>query len=690
MKKNIEDDFNYDAVVIGSGHAGSEACLALARLNKKTLLTTLNLDSIAFLACNPSIGGTAKGQLAGEIDALGGEMGRNADKALLQIRVLNSGKGPAVQSLRAQVDKVVYHNEMKRTIERQPNLDVLQAEVSEILVKNGKVVGVKTSLDEKFSCRAVVVATGVYLNSKIIIGDFEKHTGPNGFEPSTMLTKSLISLGHEVRRFKTGTPARVDGKSIDYTKFEIHPGDNLLNGFSHFKNVDKKLNENTNSFYENSLINSQNCGKLVKDFENSTKNMNFLENLEENHENILNNSKKSINVDINTNKSKLKNIPCYLGYTSTAMHDLIRENIGRAPLYSGKIHGVGPRYCPSIEDKVMRFADKERHQLFLEPESLSSDEVYVQGISSSMPCDIQRKMYRLIPGFERVKIMRYAYAIEYDCINATDLKNNLESKLVGGLFFAGQINGTSGYEEAAAQGIMAGINAERFIDNLEPIVLRRDQAYIGVLIDDLTTKDIVEPYRMMTSRAEYRLILRQDNCDIRLTKIGHDIGLIDDEKFAEFNEKLSTIERVFSELKSKIYNPESLKKLFEESGENLPKCGLTLYECLKRNNIDIFKIRKHFNLFLEVDSGILEYVNTEIKYEGYIRQERESIEKSSALENLKLPNIDYESLNGLRLEARQKLNKFKPSTLGQAKRIDGVSPSDISVLLVYLKLKGKI
>lgn len=614
---------SYDAIVVGSGHAGSEACLALARLNKKTLLTTLNLDSIAFLACNPSIGGTAKGQLAGEIDALGGEMGVNADKSMLQLRMLNSSKGPAVQSLRAQVDKVKYHNEMKQTIEKQKNLDILQAEVSDILVENNKVVGVKTSMGECFACKAVVIATGVYLNSKIIIGDFTKQTGPNGFEPSTKLTKSLMDLGIKIRRFKTGTPARVDASSIDYSKFEVQAGEKLDYTFSA---INKKLKNKSN---------------------------------------------------------------CYLGYTSPEMHDYIRQNIDKAPLYSGIIKGIGPRYCPSIEDKIMRFSDKERHQLFLEPETEKSSEVYVQGISSSMPAEVQRKMYQLIPGFENVKIMRFAYAIEYDCIDATILKNNLESKTISGLFFAGQINGTSGYEEAGAQGLMAGINASRIIDNLSPFVLNRDQAYIGVLIDDLVTKDICEPYRMMTSRAEHRLILRQDNCDIRLTQIGRDIGLVDDKRYRLFKKKLKKIEAVKNTLNQK-YTVEQLTPLFKMRNESLPKNSMKLIDTIKRNNIDIFVLKNHFNLFEGVEDSILNYLNTEIKYAGYIQNEKENILKIKKTENITLPDIDYEQIKGLRLEARQKLNKFKPSTLGQAKRIDGVSPSDISVLLVYLKMKELI
>ena len=613
----------YDVIVVGAGHAGCEAALAAARYGAHVLLTTINADHIAQMSCNPAIGGIAKGQVVREIDALGGEMGVNADKAMLQLRMLNSGKGPAVQSLRAQVDKVTYHNEMKHTIEQQENLDILQCEVSEILVENNKVIGIKTSMGEVFSCSAVVVATGVYLNSRIIIGDYTKNTGPNGFEAATHLTKSLMDLGIEIRRFKTGTPARVDGKSIDYSKFEVQPGDELNVCFSHLNN-----------------------------------------------------------------KVKNKQV-CYLGYTSQDMHNCIRENISRAPLYSGKINGIGPRYCPSIEDKIMRFADKERHQLFLEPESAGSDEVYVQGISSSMPSDVQRKMYKLIPGFENVKIMRFAYAIEYDCINATELKNNLESKHINGLFFAGQINGTSGYEEAAAQGLMAGINAERYIDNKPAFILGRDQAYIGVLIDDLTTKDIIEPYRMMTSRAEYRLILRQDNCDIRLTELGRNIGLVTDKRYKVFKKKLKQIELINLALNT-MCNPKTLTPMFTSKNEKIVNNGLTLRDTIKRNNITIFDVQKFFNMFENVPKNILEYVNTEIKYEGYIKKELEQIEKQKKTETISLPDIDYNEIAGLRLEARQKLNKFKPSSIGSAKRIDGVSPSDINVLLVYLKLKGII
>ena len=617
-------DFYYDAIVVGSGHAGSEAGLALARMGVKTLMTTLNLDSVAFLACNPSIGGTAKGQLAGEIDALGGEMAVNADKAMLQLRMLNSGKGPAVQSLRAQVDKVVYHTEMKRTIEKQDNLDLLQAEVCEIIVEDNKVVGVKTAVGETFYAKAVILCTGVYLNARIIIGDYFKYTGPNGFEPANSLTDSLMRLGFKILRFKTGTPARVDANSIDYSQFEIQPGDDLNNSYSAI------------------------------------------------------------------NQKPVKNkLECYLGYTSTKMHEIIRKNIDRAPLYSGKVKGIGPRYCPSIEDKVMRFADKERHQLFLEPETASSNEVYVQGISSSMPVDIQRQMYRAIPGFENVKIMRYAYAIEYDCIDATQLKANLESKTISGLFFAGQINGTSGYEEAGAQGLMAGINATRYIQGKPPVILGRDQAYIGVLIDDLITKTIIEPYRMMTSRAEYRLVIRQDNCDLRLTELGRELGLVTDKRYKIFKKKLNEIEKVKKDLDIRL-SPKLLTKLFKDKNESETKNGLTIREIIRRNNITIFDVRDYLGYFKDIRKDVLEYINTEIKYEGYIKRENDLIAKSKKAENVKLPEIDYNSINGLRLEARQKLNKFKPETLGQASRIDGVSPSDINVLMIYLKMRGEL
>lgn len=613
----------YDAIVIGSGHAGCEACLALSRLNCKTLLVTLNLDSIGFLACNPSIGGTAKGQLAGEIDALGGEMAINTDKSLLQLRMLNSGKGPAVQSLRAQVDKVVYHTEMKRTLECQASLDILQGEVSEILVENNQVIGIKTLEGETFGAKAVVVCTGVYLNSKVIIGDYFKFTGPNGFEPANHLTESLMRLGFKILRFKTGTPARVDAQSIDYSKFEVQNGDDLGHNFS-----------------------------------------------------ILNKT-----------STKNKQI-CYLGYTSDKMHKIIRNNISRAPLYSGKVNGIGPRYCPSIEDKVMRFADKERHQLFLEPESSSSNEVYVQGISSSMPVDVQREMYKAIPGFENVKIMRFAYAIEYDCIDATQLKPSLESKIVSGLFFAGQINGTSGYEEAGAQGLMAGINSARLIKGLSPIVLGREQAYIGVLIDDLVTKNIVEPYRMMTSRAEYRLVLRQDNCDIRLTQIGRDIGLVDDKRYRAFKKKLKQIDEGTKVLERR-FTPKQINNFLQSHNESPVSNGITVKELIRRNNINIFNLKQDLGLFEGVSNEVLSYLNTEVKYEGYIKRENDTIEKSKKIETIPLPEeLDYSQLSGLRLEARQKLNKIKPLTLGQAKRIDGVSPADINVIIIYLKMKG--
>ena len=614
----------YDAIVIGSGHAGVESALALARLNNKTLLTTLNLDSISFLACNPSIGGTAKGQLVSEIDALGGEMGKVADKNILQLRLLNTGKGVAVQSLRAQVDKHAYHMSMKDVLEKQKNLDIMQCEVVEILSKNNKVYGIKTAFGEEIHSKVVVVCTGVYLESKIIIGEYTKDQGPNGFINSHGLSSSLASLGFKILRFKTGTPARVLKSSIDYSKFERQDGDNNIQTFS------------------------------------------FL-----------------------TKRQPKNTAVCYLGYTNEKTHEIIRKNLYRAPMYSGMIKGVGPRYCPSIEDKVVRFADKTRHQIFLEPEDEFGNEIYVQGFSSSMPRDVQEEMYKSVEGFEDVKILRNAYAIEYDCISSLDLLPTLGSKIVENLFFAGQINGTSGYEEAAAQGLIAGINASNKINNKEPLVLRRDQAYIGVLIDDLVTKGTSEPYRMMTSRAEYRLLLRQDNADIRLTEIGRKVGLVDDYRYKVFKNKIKKINQANSEINKKL-DTKKIKNLLIRKEESFSILPTTAKELLKRNNITIFDIKEEFGLFKNISNNILKYVETEVKYEGYLKRQELLINQMKKNEDIKLDkDFDYNKIKGLRIEARQKLNKFKPLTLGQASRISGVSPADISVLTVYLSLEKR-
>lgn len=614
----------YDVIVIGSGHAGVESALAAARLNNKTLLTTLNLDSISFLACNPSIGGTAKGQLVSEIDALGGEMGKAADRNILQLRLLNTGKGVAVQSLRAQVDKHAYHMDMKNVLENQKNLDIMQCEVVEILVKDNKVYGVRTAFNETILAKAVVVCTGVYLDSRIIIGEYTKDQGPNGFINSHGLSSSLSSLGFKILRFKTGTPARVLNSSINYSKFECQYGDNNIQTFS------------------------------------------FL------------------------TKKQPKNVAvCYLGYTNEKTHDIIRKNLERAPMYSGMIKGIGPRYCPSIEDKVVRFADKTRHQIFLEPEDKYGNEIYVQGFSSSMPRDVQEEMYKSVEGFENVKILRNAYAIEYDCISSLDLLPTLESKRIENLFFAGQINGTSGYEEAAAQGLIAGINASNKINNKEPLILRRDQAYIGVLIDDLVTKGTNEPYRMMTSRAEYRLLLRQDNADIRLTEIGRKVGLVDDYRYKIFQQKLKKINKVNEIINEKL-DSKKVKKLLTKKEESCSIIPTTARELIKRNNITIFDVNEEFKLFKNINSNILKYVETEVKYEGYLKRQEILINQMKKNEDIKLDkDFDYNKVKGLRLEARQKLNSFKPLTLGQASRISGVSPADISVLTVYLTLSKK-
>lgn len=618
----IKEEF--DVVVVGSGHAGCEASLALARLGNKTMLATLNLDSIAFLACNPSIGGTAKGQLASEIDALGGEMGINTDKNILQLRMLNTGKGVAVQSLRAQVDKHGYHFSMKETLEKQKNLTIRQCEIVEVLVKNNKVVGVKNSFGEEISCRAVVLATGVYMESRVIIGEWTKDQGPNGFVNSKGLSKNLQKLGFEIFRFKTGTPARVLKDSIDFDKFEEQNGDENIQSFS------------------------------------------FL------------------------TKKQPKNIcKCYLGYTNEKTHEIIRNNLHRAPMFSGMIKGVGPRYCPSIEDKVVRFADRPRHQIFLEPEDKTGSEIYVQGFSSSMPVDVQEKMYRSVEGFENVELLRNAYAIEYDCINSLELLPTLESKRISGMFFAGQINGTSGYEEAGAQGLVAGINASRKLNNQEPFILGRDEAYIGVLIDDLVTKGTNEPYRMMTSRAEYRLLLRQDNADIRLTPIGRKLGLVTDERYKIFEKKLKLISKAQKDL-DKMLSASEVRKLYEQKGESSLSINPLAREVLKRTNISIFDLKEHFYLFKNIPENILNYVQTEVKYSGYLKRQQMLISQMRKNEQIKLPaDFDYSQIKGLRIEAQQKLNKFKPLSLGQASRISGVSPADIAVLTVYISMKNK-
>ncbi len=611
----------YDAVVVGAGHAGCEAALALARTGIKTAMLTLNLDSIAFMACNPSIGGTAKGHLVREIDALGGEMDINADKTALQVRMLNTGKGAAVQSLRSQSDKNAYHARMKKVLENTENLDILQSEATEVLTENGKVTGVKTAFGEIIRARAVVLATGVYLKGEIVAGEYKQSSGPNGFAPANLLTQNLIELGFNVRRFKTGTPARVDGRTIDYSKLEIQNGDTDIYPFS------------------------------------------FL-----------------------SKRVPQKQRPCYLTYTNEKTHAVIRANLHRSPLYAGVIKGTGPRYCPSIEDKVVRFADKERHQLFFEPECAGSNEVYVQGMSSSLPHDVQREMYRTVAGLEHVKIMRYAYAIEYDCIDTLDVYPTLEFKKVEGLYTAGQINGTSGYEEAAAQGLVAGLNASLTLRGKEPLILRRDQAYIGGLIGDLVTKGTNEPYRMMTSRAEYRIRLRQDNADFRLTELGYKAGLASAARYKKMLARKREVEGILQELDARLSPKEAEGFLREHGFENL--FGGISYADMIRRAIDPAEIVRRFGILKGRARADIETAVIDVKYEGYIRRETELIEKAKALEDKKLPaDIDYEKIDGLRLEARQKLNKIRPENLGQAGRISGVNPADIAVLMVYLSLK---
>lgn len=615
---------NYDAIVIGCGHAGVEACLALSRLGHKTLAVTLSLDAIAFMACNPAIGGTAKGHLVREIDALGGQMGISADHNLLQIRMLNMGKGAAVQSLRGQADKTLYHHYMKNILETSPNLDILQGEVAQILTQNGKVTGIVTTLGQIFFADTIVVATGVYLNAHIIIGDNVTKTGPNGFSRATKLTDSLLSLDIPTRRFKTGTPARVDKNTINFDVMQVQNGDDEIYPFSFM----------TKGFVPNKEV-------------------------------------------------------CYLTYTTQKTKDIIMANIDRSPLYNGSIHSIGPRYCPSIEDKVMRFADKERHQIFIEPESSLTNEMYVQGMSSSLPFDVQLEMYKSVIGLEKVKIMRFAYAIEYDCIDSLCLTPYLMVKHISGLFLAGQINGSSGYEEAAAQGLIAGINASLYLKNKEPLVLTRDSSYIGVLIDDLVTKGTNEPYRMMTARAEHRLLLRQENADARLTPISRQVGLVDDERWQSFNSKLDTIDDIKKKL-DKLLPPKEFKNFFDSIGEPIPNNGLTYRDMLKRAGINFDMLMQNFDDLKLLDRRCFEEVATSIKYEGYLSKQKSIIEDINKLENKSLPqDIDYSLIKGLRIEARQKLDKIKPLNLGQASRISGVSPADITVLLVYLSKNNK-
>ena len=616
----------YDVVIVGAGHAGCEAALASARLGMETIMFTVSVDSIALMPCNPNIGGSSKGHLVRELDALGGEMGKNIDKTFIQSKMLNESKGPAVHSLRAQADKQDYSRHMRRTLENTDHLTIRQAEVSEIMAEDGKIRGVKTFSGAVYYAKAVILCTGTYLKARCIYGDVSNPTGPNGLQAANHLTDSLREHGIEMFRFKTGTPARVDKKSIDFSKMEEQFGDPRVVPFSFSTNPDE----------------------IQKD-----------------------------------------QVSCWLTYTNENTHRIIKDNLDRSPLFSGAIEGTGPRYCPSIEDKVVKFPDKNRHQVFVEPEGLYTNEMYLGGMSSSLPEDVQYAMYRTVPGLEKVKIVRNAYAIEYDCINALQLKPTLEFKKISGLFAGGQFNGSSGYEEAAVQGFMAGVNAVMKIRGQEAVVLDRSQAYIGVLIDDLVTKENHEPYRMMTSRAEYRLLLRQDNADIRLRKIGHEIGLVSDEEYEHLLRKMDDIQSEIKRLEKTVIGVSNRGQMFlEKYGSTLLKSGITLAELVKRPELDYVKLAELDEGRPELPDDVREQVNIEIKYEGYIKRQMQQVAQFKKLEDKKLPeDFDYSGVNSLRREAVQKLNKVQPATIGQASRISGVSPADISVLLVHFTRK---
>ncbi len=621
-------DEEYDVVVVGAGHAGCEAALASARLGLNTIIFTVSMDSVAMMPCNPNVGGSSKGHLVREIDALGGEMGKNIDKTYIQSKMLNASKGPAVHSLRAQADKKKYSMTMKFTLENTDNLTLRQAEVSDIIVENNIVKGVKTYSGAVYHSKAVILCTGTYLKSRCIYGDVVYHTGPNGLMPANYLSESMKEAGIRIRRFKTGTPARLDKRTIDFSQMEEQKGDKRIVPFS-FTNTEEDIRRNQ--------------------------------------------------------------VSCWLCYTNEKTHEIIRDNIDRSPLFSGVIEGTGPRYCPSIEDKVTKFPDKTRHQIFIEPEGEYTNEMYMGGMSSSLPEDVQYEMIHSMKGLEHAKVIRNAYAIEYDCINAIDLKPSLEFKNVDGLFGAGQINGSSGYEEAAAQGIMAGINASMKILGRPAVVLDRSQAYIGVLIDDLVTKETSEPYRMMTSRAEYRLLLRQDNADLRLTEIGHEIGLIDDERYSKFLRKKKQIEKEIDRLENTMVGANStIQKFLEKMGSTGLKTAASLAELIRRPELSYEMIATIDEGREKLPSDVIEQINITIKYQGYIDRQNQQVAQFKKLEKRRIPeDIDYNDISNLRIEARQKLSLIRPENIGQASRISGVSPADISVLLVYLKMKNR-